>query len=1250
MHYFRKKKNEPVNKREAFIANSKYTKQNRTLKSDDVFNGVDAFEEKPKQNGKKISHMNDTHNLETSRNSFLDGSFKEEVGITSNKGALSNQNEKFNSGSSFEEKKNLDNSSSEYGMESYNEDLAKEYSQKGDIPNSGLKHSAKNKEENNVSNSSEPSNSNVYNHTEGTNFKNPSPYNSVRDKIIPKNVDRDIQHLRNSKMDGEFKQFVGSPKNNKQNSSLLSNQGKTNDFPQSDRPVNENIPPNSSYISSKSFNKTTGTGQSGTGHMKGDHTDHFYDNTKAVSIPPQLSANNSVSVTSGDIRNMETNLNSTERNWTLQKNERAQQGMHHRSPDNYGENAEESTNGGQIIYKGQHYHNSNLLEQSDRVDSSAHDRSGNFYAGIDGNDPTGDSLNSLQHSQRYIDIGESGDRQNVQNEENVRTRNRDNFDESFLKNNNSSTKNEEFYKMLNSNMREGKEKISGEKFKESVDAELEQKTRGNRRHVHSSRSFTQPIHVQEELGGHLIESTGHQNEQFLKYNTAINSIQSQPSRLSTRKDLSKSINAKDISAENVSGRQSGQIEKVYKRDESNSRHIESRRSYMHVENVQIESRRYSISSKNSYNNRSRENFEEHKNNMILSEKRTMRMPESLIELNFNLNSSVCSISESTNEMNMENGSLKCESGQEHLMNTSEESADNRMKVASQMEYRNSVSKHSRKMESKRQHEDPSNMMIESQYGEDTDHLMDSQFEQSSNHLIESQYDIEKCNDNMSDINSSSTSLNKSQHQMSNDISDERSNFIKPGNYTHKSQYGNVNSGIVHTESRRSPINLSHSEMQLRSISPCPNNNLINQNKVYKESNGTLTESRNGLMNSQSQHNEMWKTLTETNDTFGNSKYSHSVSGSRRSHTESASSGSMNNGHHDPDNLKKYADHPKGYADHPKGYADHPNDNLEERPPEPSHSFQQNRKYINEMNHYYDNRSNRPHLNRSEYVPRKNIPHNYKKFNTCVRDDDQKADLLQAFQKGIKTKWGMNNSQIQGVNEMGKSRNALENRQTNHTIHTSENYNLKKQQSRNYFSTGDSKGNVPQFSRRSRISHAPLVHNEDDEQKPGGKMHYNDLENTFENFEKEGHKDGSDLEFSFDQENEICKNMSKDFSTSITNSQLLMSGSHNIMHHSGINSSNHFELEMSNKSNKTSDMDKFAMENNFDLNVNSNYIKRLTMNDNFVNTNLQISYMENEIQNKIKDLDNFWGENFENKCNSVLNRIEKLLSSDFFSES
>ncbi|ANQ10988.1 Uncharacterized protein PCOAH_00055380 [Plasmodium coatneyi] len=1223
MHYFRKKKNEPVNKREAFIANSKYTKQNRTLKSDDVFNGVDAFEKQPDQNGKNKSHMNDTQKLETSTNSFLDGSFKEEIGITSNKGALSNQKQKFNSGSRFEEEKNFDHSSSEYGMESYNEDMAKEYSQKGDIPNSELKHLAQTNEQNNVSNNSEPSDSNVYNHGEGTNFKDSSSYDSVRDKIISKNVDRDVQHLRNSKMEGEFKPFVGSQKYSKQNSSLLSNQRKTNDSPKSDKPVNENMPPNRTYISSKSFNNNAGTGQSGTNHINGEHTNHFYDNMKAASIHSELSANNSVSLTSGDKRKMETNLNSIQRNRTLQTNAGSQDDMHHDSPDRYGENTEELPHGEQLIYEGQHHHNANLMEQIDRINSSGNDRSGNFYEGIDPNDPAGGSLNSLQLSQRYVDTGESGDGQNAQNAQNVRTRNRDNFDETFLKNNNSSAKNGEFYKKLNSNMIEVEEKINGENFKESVDAELGQLTRGSRSSVHSSRSYTQPIHVHEELGGHP-------SEQLPKYNTARNSMQPQPSRQSTRKDLSKSININDMSEKNVSARQSVQLEKAYSRNQSNSRHVEPRRSYMHVGNLQIESRSYSIASKKSHTNRSREHFEEHKNNMILSENRTMRMPESLIELKFNLNGSVSSMSESTNEMNMENGSLKCESGQEHLMNTSEESADSHMRVGNQMEYRSSLAKHSRKMESKRHHEDASNSLIESQYAEDEDHLIDSQFGQPSNHLIESQYDMHKCNDNMSDTNNSSMSLNKSQHQMSNVMGDERDNFIKPGKYSHKSQYSKVNSGIVHTESRRSLINSTHSQMQLRNISQRSSNNLMNQNKVYKESSGTLAESRNSLMNSQSRQNEMWKSLTETNDTFGNSKYSHSVSGSRRSHTESNSS--INNGKRDED---------------------HSNATLEERPPQPSHSFQQNRKDLNEMNHYYDDRRSKPHLNRSEYVPKKNIPHAYKKFNTCVRDDEQKADLLQAFQKGIKTKWGAQNAQVQGVNEMGKSRNALENyekRQTNDTIRESENYNLKKEQSRNYFSRDDSNGNLPQLSRTSRTSHAPLVHSEDVDKKLGGKMHYEELENTFENFEKEGHKDGSDLEFSFDQENKICKDMCKDFSASITNSQLLMSGSHNIMHHSGINASNHFDLEMSNKSNKTSDMDKFAMENNFNMNVNSNYIKRLTMNDNFVNTNLQISYMENEIQNKIKDLDNFLGENFEHKCNSVLNRIEKLLSSDFFSES
>ncbi|EUD69016.1 hypothetical protein C922_00707 [Plasmodium inui San Antonio 1] len=1231
------------------------------LTSDDVFNDVDASEGQPDQNEKNKSHMNDTHKLDTSTNSFLDGSFKEEIGITSKKGALTNQKQKFNNGSRFEEKKNLAHCSSEYGMEIYNEDMAKEYSQKGAIKDTELKHLAQTNQQNHVSNNSEPSDSNVYNQGEGTNFNDPSPYDTVKDQMMSEHVERDIQHLRNSKMNGEFKPFVGSPKYNKQNSSLLGYQGKTDDPPRSDKPVNENMPPNSTYISSKSFNNTAGPGQSGTDHINRDHTDHFYDNMKAVKIDSELSANNSVSLTSGGKKEMETNLNSIQRNRTLQPHGGALEGMHPGSADRYGENTEESTNGENIIYEGQHYHNGNFLEQSDRVDSggngqvnssgndrSGNERRGNFHEGVDPNDPAGDSLNSLQLSQRYVDIGESGDGRNAQN---MRARNMDNFDETFLKNNNSSAKNGEFYKKLNSNRIEMEDKISGGNFKASVDAELEQLTRASRSHFHSSRSYTQPIHAQQELGGELIEWGGHPSEQHSKYNGARRiSMQPQPSHLPPRKkDLSKSINAK-MSGENSAARKSGQLEKAYNREQSNSRQIEPRRSYMHVSNLQIESRSYSITSKKSHTTGSRGNFEEDKNDIILSQNRTVRMPENLIELKFNLNGSVSRISDSTNEMHMEDGSLKCESGKEHLMNNSEESAHNYMRVGSQMEYgRTSLAKQNRKMESKRHHEDASNSLIESQYAEHPEHLIDSQFGQTSNHLIESQYDIHKSNDNMSDSNSSSMVLNKSQHQMSNGMGDERSNFIKPGNYAQKSQYSNGNSGTMHTKSK-SLINSTHSQMQLRSIAHRPSNNVMKQNKVHKESSGSLVESRNSLMNSQSRHNEMWKSLTETNDTFGNSKFSHSVSGSRRSHTESASSGSMNNGQRDADNLKEYANHSQSYTDHS-------NARLEERPPQPAHSFQQNRKDLNEMNHYYDNRRSRPHLNRSEYAPKKNVQHPYEKFNTCVRDDEQKADLLQAFQKGIKTKWGVKNVQVQGENEMGKSRNSLddyEKRQRNDIIRASENHNLKKEQSRNYFSTDDNNGNVPQMSRASRMSHAPLVHNEDVDQKMGSKMHYDELEHSFENFEKGGHKDGGDLEFSFDQENKIsndmCKDMGKDFSTSITDSQLLMSGSNNIMHHSDINTSNHFDLGMSYKSNNISDMDKFAMENNFNLNVNSNYIKRLTMNDNFVNTDLQISYMENEIQNKIKDFDNFLGKAFEHKCNSVLNRIEKLLSSDFFGES
>ncbi|ETB61626.1 hypothetical protein YYC_01481 [Plasmodium yoelii 17X] len=301
----------------------------------------------------------------------------------------------------------------------------------------------------------------------------------------------------------------------------------------------------------------------------------------------------------------------------------------------------------------------------------------------------------------------------------------------------------------------------------------------------------------------------------------------------------------------------------------------------------------------------------------------------------------------------------------------------------------------------------------------------------------------------------------------------------------------------------------------------------------------------------------------------------------------------------------------------------------------------------ESKRFYENK--KEYLHRSENINRKKIPIEYKKFNTYVNDIDKNADinLLREFQKSIKNKkWIIDDSSennqnyyMGGQDMQNDDNNQKINNNYNRISHNnSDSYNDQKNMNNtshnrdteydqntnlphiNYSITNDDSNGLMDISRIS-LTNGINVNDKSD----------NELENSYINFSENVHNINCELEVSLNQQVNKYSNSLNEFSTSINDSQ------------TDRNISNNFDLTASNISRHIIDID-----NKLSPKSNYNYITKLSVNRNFDNTDLQISYIENEIQNKIKEFDIFLGQHFERKCNHVLNRIEKLLSCDFFS--
>ncbi|SCM25080.1 conserved Plasmodium protein, unknown function [Plasmodium chabaudi adami] len=302
----------------------------------------------------------------------------------------------------------------------------------------------------------------------------------------------------------------------------------------------------------------------------------------------------------------------------------------------------------------------------------------------------------------------------------------------------------------------------------------------------------------------------------------------------------------------------------------------------------------------------------------------------------------------------------------------------------------------------------------------------------------------------------------------------------------------------------------------------------------------------------------------------------------------------------------------------------------------------------ESKRFYENKKG--YLHRSENINRNKIPIEYKKFNTYVNDRDKNVDinLLREFQKSIKNKkWiiddGSENNQNYYMGKEQDPQNDDNSQKINNNYNRISHNNIDSySDQKNMNSTSQNRDT--EYDQNTEPSHISYSISNDDSNclmdisrisltngiNVSDKSD-NELENSYINFSENDHNMNCELEVSLNQQVNKYSNSANEFSTSINDSQ------------TDRNISNNFDLTASNISRHIIDIN-----NKLSPKSNYNYITQLSMNRNFDNTDLQISYIENEIQNKIKEFDIFLGQHFERKCNHVLNRIEKLLSCDFFS--
>ncbi|CAD2104768.1 conserved Plasmodium protein, unknown function [Plasmodium vinckei brucechwatti] len=525
-----------------------------------------------------------------------------------------------------------------------------------------------------------------------------------------------------------------------------------------------------------------------------------------------------------------------------------------------------------------------------------------------------------------------------------------------------------------------------------------------------------------------------------------------------------------------------------------------------------------------------------------------------------------------------------------------------------------------------------------------------------NNKLEAQYNKGQINKDPSENRKSNTE--EYNNHKSNILKNDSIKLHQSQEIALKGSYSNYGNTVDTLRSRKIATNQNIMDSR---------NNLLDSSMIVMEKNNSYREFKSGikdsadelLIKSKDAYEKLDDNISRTNNTSINSKYierqiksKHSLGDSER-HMSKNLITTMNTS--EDSRRESYSKRSQfSIEDSRESLTEYDlkssinNDDKEKSNQSDSINEYMNKNKEIESKRFYENKKG--YLHRSENINRNKIPIEYKKFNTYVNDRDKNVDinLLREFQKSIKNKkWIIDNGSENSQNYyMGKGQNIqtddnnqkINNNYNRISHNNSDSYNDQKtmnstNQNRDteydqntepshisYSISNDDSNCLMDISRISLTNGINVSEKSD-----------NELENSYINFSENDHNINCELEVSLNQQVNKYSNSSNEFSTSINDSQ------------TDRNISNNFDLTASNISRHIIDIDnKLSPKNNY------NYITQLSVNRNFDNTDLQISYIENEIQNKIKEFDIFLGQHFERKCNHVLNRIEKLLSSDFFS--
>ncbi|SOV16741.1 conserved Plasmodium protein, unknown function [Plasmodium sp. gorilla clade G2] len=470
----------------------------------------------------------------------------------------------------------------------------------------------------------------------------------------------------------------------------------------------------------------------------------------------------------------------------------------------------------------------------------------------------------------------------------------------------------------------------------------------------------------------------------------------------------------------------------------------------------------------------------------------------------------------------------------------------------------------------------------------------------------------------------SISYNNNNNNNNNSDDSKKENFHLSNSSTSQK---NDSHEIIHNN------NFSHEIIHNNNFSHA-NNNLINStNSDIELLLNDLSESSNSLLNSQIKSQLCNSKHFLTSQKVDNSKFSYLLESNQNINEE------LNN------DIGKYTEE----------ISEQNNDITYKKYNENSLPFNNYKtKNMEHIKYDYVIEKNNHHLNKSENLPRTKsiIDNNYIKYKTCVYKEEEnmkrkeqreekliesgQANLLYEFERGIKKNMknikkeemykydmleNLSNKNMKYVNDINKDNNV-----NHHNNDVNNNYYYKEKKiNEGILKDNNSSGSL------SNISHFTQENN--------FTYHKKETQNSSNNNNNNNNSNMSNDHFNYYTNNEEHNNDSLDFS-------IHREDNINILNNNNNSQQNLQEYDLENSGNvNVSSINKSKGQ----LDKNINYMKKLTMNNNYVNTDLQISYMENELQKKIKDFDKSLGTIFEDKCNLILNRIEKLLSYEWFND-